>query len=101
MAVKAVPAELSPSQVESLLNDMLDESRDRSDGPGLGELRKRMAATIACHAAIKINMPLTTEKMRWLLDELARSECPMSCPHGRPIALKYGTQDILKAFHRV
>ena len=101
VAVKAVPAELSPSQVESLLNDMLDESRDRSDGPGLGELRKRMAATIACHAAIKINMPLTTEKMRWLLDELARSECPMSCPHGRPIALKYGTQDILKAFHRV
>ena len=101
VAVKAVPAELSPSQVESLLNAMLDESRDRSDGPGLGELRKRMAATIACHAAIKINMPLTTEKMRWLLDELARSECPMSCPHGRPIALKYGTQDILKAFHRV
>lgn len=101
VAVKAVPAELSPSQVESLLNDILDESRDRSDGSGLGELRKRMAATIACHAAIKINMPLTTEKMRWLLEELARSECPMSCPHGRPIALKYGTQDILKAFHRV
>ena len=101
VAVKAVPAELSPSQVESLLNDILDESRDRSDSPGLGEVRKRMAATIACHAAIKINMPLTTEKMRWLLEELARSECPMSCPHGRPIALKYGTQDILKAFHRV
>ena len=101
VAVKAVPAELSPSQVGSLLNDILDESRDRSDRPGLGEVRKRMAATIACHAAIKINMPLTTEKMRWLLDELARSECPMSCPHGRPIALKYGTQDILKAFHRV
>ena len=101
IVVKAAPAELSASQIESLLHDLLDESRERVGGTGLGDLRKRMAATIACHAAIKINMPLTTEKMRWLLDELARSECPMSCPHGRPIALKYGTQDILKAFHRV
>lgn len=101
IAVKAAPAELSAPQVEALLHDLLDESREPWDGLSLGELRKRMAATIACHAAVKVNMPLTTEKMRWMLDELARSECPMSCPHGRPIALKYGTRDILKAFHRI
>ena len=101
VAVKAAPAELSAPQVESLVFEILDHARDGASPPSLGELRKRMAATIACHAAIKVNMPLTTEKMRWLLEELARSECPMSCPHGRPIALKYGTQEILKAFHRI
>ena len=46
-------------------------------------------------------MPLTEEKMRWLLVELAKSDCPMACPHGRPIALRYGTREILKAFHRI
>ena len=46
-------------------------------------------------------MPLDETKMRWLLSELAKTECPMSCPHGRPIALKYGLKDILKAFHRI
>ena len=101
IAIKAAPAELSHRQVESLIRDLLDDRRDAGQGLTLGGLRKRMAATIACHAAIKINMPLPDEKMRWLLEELARTECPMSCPHGRPIALRYGTRDILKAFHRL
>ena len=101
VAVKAAPAGLSPRQVETLIQELLQDSDDAGPSQPLGELRKRMAATIACHAAIKVNMPLTPEKMRWLLDELARTECPMSCPHGRPIALKYGTRDILKAFHRL
>lgn len=101
IAVQSAPAELSATHVEALLQDLLDDSRERGTGLGLADLRKRMAATIACHAAIKINTPLATEKMTWLLEELARSECPMSCPHGRPIALKYGTREILKAFHRV
>ena len=101
VAVKAAPAELSAKQVEALLRELLDGSRDGASSLSLGDLRRRMAATIACHAAIKINMPLTDEKMTWLLVELAKSDCPMACPHGRPIALRYGTREILKAFHRV
>ncbi len=101
VAVRAAPAELKPKQVESLMNEILDNFREAGRRLGLADLRKRMAATIACHAAIKVNMPLVPDKMRWLLEELARTECPMSCPHGRPIALKYGTTDILKAFHRI
>lgn len=100
LAVKATPAELKHSQVESLILELLDHSREEGSRTGLAGLRKRMAATIACHAAIKVNMPLGSEKMRWLLEELARTDCPMSCPHGRPIALRYGTDEILKAFHR-
>ena len=101
VAVKATPAELLPRDVESLILELLDDSRDAGRGLTLGQLRRRMAATIACHAAIKVNMPLEEEKMRWLLEQLALTDCPMSCPHGRPIALKYGTREILKAFHRI
>lgn len=101
VAVKAVPAELSHRDVEALVAELLDDACDGGRDLTLGALRKRMAATIACHAAIKVNMPLAEEKMRWLLEQLARTDCPMSCPHGRPIALRYGTTDILKAFHRL
>ena len=101
VAVRTAPSELSPRQVEELLRELLDGSPDGASGMSLGDLRRRMAATIACHAAVKINMPLTAEKMRWLLVELAKSDCPMACPHGRPIALRYGTREILKAFHRI
>ena len=101
IAVKAAPSELLPGQVEALMRESLDDPQAGTRSLTLADLRKRLAATVACHAAIKINMPLETEKMRWLLEELARSDCPMSCPHGRPIALKYSTREILKAFHRL
>jgi DNA mismatch repair protein MutL len=67
----------------------------------LDKIGYRIAASIACHAAIKVNMPLDQNKMEWLLAELARTECPMACPHGRPIVLRYSMKDIQKAFKRI
>ena len=46
-------------------------------------------------------MKLDQTKMEWLLSALAATDYPMSCPHGRPIALRYSTNDILKGFHRI
>jgi len=64
-------------------------------------LRLRIAASIACHSAIKVNTPLDQAQMEWLLSELARTEHPTSCPHGRPIVLLYSWKDIQRAFHRI
>ncbi len=101
VAVKAAPAALSPHEVETLIHEILDTPEKELRELSLSDLQRRVAATIACHAAIKVNMPLDRPKMQWMLDELAKTDCPMSCPHGRPIALKYGLRDILKAFHRI
>ncbi len=101
IAVKAAPATLSPREVETLVNEILETPQREMRALSLADLRRWMAATVACHAAIKINTPLEPEKMRWLLNTLAKTDCPMACPHGRPIALKYGMRDILKAFHRI
>jgi DNA mismatch repair protein MutL len=101
LAVKAAPAGLSPKEVETLLHEILDTPDRELRELSLQDLQRRIAASIACHAAIKINMPLDHAKMQWLLAELARTDCPMACPHGRPIALKYGLKEILKAFHRI
>ena len=70
-------------------------------GISLESLRGKIAASVSCHAAIKINMALDETKMNWLLRELARTECPMTCPHGRPIVLKYSMKEIQKAFKRI
>jgi len=64
-------------------------------------LQAKIAASTACHAAIKVNMPLEQAKMEWLLDALAKTDCPMSCPHGRPVVLRYSLKEIEKAFHRI
>jgi DNA mismatch repair protein MutL len=67
----------------------------------LDDVRRGIAASIACRAAIKINMKLEPVKMEWLLASLAACDYPMACPHGRPIALRYSMREILKSFHRM
>jgi DNA mismatch repair protein MutL len=101
IAVKLAPAGIEATQVEHMLHDLLDQLSHEEQTVNLEKVRARIAASIACHAAIKVNMPLEQNKMEWLLAELAKTECPMSCPHGRPVVLRYSMKDIQKAFKRI
>ena len=101
VVVKTVPAGVETSDVERMLGELLVEFEHEAQAMNLDALRHRIAASIACHAAIKVNMPLEQNKMEWLLQELAKTECPMSCPHGRPVVLRYSVKDIQRAFKRI
>jgi DNA mismatch repair protein MutL len=100
-AVKVAPAGVDAAQVEHMLHELLDQFAREDQALNMEKVRTRVAASIACHAAIKVNMPLEQKKMEWLLAELAKTECPMSCPHGRPVVLRYSMKDIQKAFKRI
>jgi DNA mismatch repair protein MutL len=101
IAVKIAPAGLEASQVEHMLHELLDQLLREDQRINLETVRTRIAASIACHAAIKVNMPLEQNKMEWLLAELAKTDCPMTCPHGRPVVLRYSLKDIQRAFKRI
>jgi DNA mismatch repair protein MutL len=101
IAVKAAPAAVAPADLEKVLSEVLEVAQGELRGVSLDDLRRAIAASIACRAAIKVNMRLDQTKMEWLLRALAATDCPMSCPHGRPIALQYSMREILKAFHRI
>ncbi|HVH88567.1 MAG TPA: DNA mismatch repair endonuclease MutL [Terriglobales bacterium] len=101
IVVKAVPAGVESCDIEQLLGELFIEFEREQQAMNLEAIRHRIAASIACHAAIKVNMPLEQNKMEWLLKELAQTECPMSCPHGRPVVLRYSVKDIQRAFKRI
>ena len=101
IAVKAAPANVGPQDLERILFEILEIAENEMRSASLDDLRRNICASIACRAAIKINMRLDFAKMEWLLRALAATDCPMSCPHGRPIAMHYSTREILKAFHRI
>jgi DNA mismatch repair protein MutL len=101
VAVKTAPGGVRPADVEKMLVELLDQFQQEEQALNLDKIRAKIAASIACHAAIKINMPLEQNKMEWLLKELAKTECPMSCPHGRPVVLRYSVKEIQKAFKRI
>jgi DNA mismatch repair protein MutL len=101
IAVKAAPAAIGAGDLERVLFEILEIAEGELRGVSIDDLRRGIAASLACRAAIKINMRLDQSKMEWLLRSLAATSCPMSCPHGRPIALHYPMREILKAFHRI
>jgi len=101
VAIKVAPAGVEAAQIEHMLHELLDQFSREEQALNMEKVRARIAASIACHAAIKVNMPLQQNKMEWLLAELAKTECPMSCPHGRPVVLRYSMKDIQKAFKRI
>jgi len=101
VAVKVAPAGVDAGAVEKMLHELLDQISREEQSLNLEKIRGRIAASIACHAAIKVNMPLEQNKMEWLLAELAKTDHPMSCPHGRPVVLRYSVKDIQKAFKRI
>ena len=100
LAIKAAPVGLEGRELERMLEEVLAVP-DKEQQENAETRRRRIAASIACHAAIKVNMPLEPTKIAWLLAELAKTEHPMSCPHGRPIALRYSHKDIQRAFQRI
>jgi len=101
IAIKVAPAGIEACDIEHMLHDLLDQISHEEQILNMDTVRARIAASVACHAAIKVNMPLEQNKMEWLLAELAKTDCPMSCPHGRPVVLRYSLKDIQKAFKRI
>src|SRR6202453_4650395 len=101
VAVKVAPAGVDAAAVEKMLHELLDQISREEQSLNLEKIRGRIAASIACHAAIKVNMPLEQNKMEWLLGELAKTQHPMACPHGRPVVLRYSVKEIQRAFKRI
>jgi len=101
IAIQSAPAGITADEVGNMLGELLEQFEREEQVLNLEKIRTRIAASIACHAAIKVNMALDTAKMEWLLAELAKTKYPMSCPHGRPVVLRYSVKDIQKAFKRI
>jgi len=101
VAIQGTPAGIASRDAEKLLFEILDGVARENNAMSIDSLQSKIAASTACHAAIKVNTPLESEKMEWLLGELAKTEYPMSCPHGRPVVLRYSVREIERAFKRI
>ena len=101
VAIQAAPAGITSGDAEKLLYEILDGIARENQAISIDSLQAKIAASTSCHAAIKVNTPLDPTKMEWLLGELAKTEYPMSCPHGRPVVLRYSVREIERAFKRI
>jgi DNA mismatch repair protein MutL len=83
----AVPALLDPADAEAAVRALAEDLEGLDSGSRVEDALRQIAATMACHAAVKANYPLTLEKMRYILEELRRTAYSSVCPHGRPVVI--------------
>jgi DNA mismatch repair protein MutL len=99
--LSAVPALLAPGECESAVRALANDLEGLDKGSRVEDALRRIAATTACHAAVKANYPLTREKMQFILDELRRTAYSTVCPHGRPVVLRLTRREIERNFQRI
>jgi DNA mismatch repair protein MutL len=99
--VAAYPAILRRDECEAALRALAGDLDGLERGAAVGEALGRIAATMACHAAVKANDPLTHDKMVHILDELRRTAYSTICPHGRPVMLRLTRREVEKNFQRI
>ena len=99
--VAAVPALLGHAECENAVRAMAEDLEGLDHGAVVGDAIGRIAASTACHAAVKANDRLTMEKMTWILQELRRTAYSTVCPHGRPVLLRLTRQALEKRFERI
>ena len=97
----ALPALLDPGECEAAVRALAEDLEGLAGGTGVDDALRKIAATMACHAAVKANYPLTLDKMRYILEELRRTAYSSVCPHGRPVVLRLTRREIEKNFQRI
>jgi DNA mismatch repair protein MutL len=99
--VTSVPALLRIEDCSRALAALAEDLEGLDRGAQVQDALQRIAATTACHAAVKANYPLTYEKMAHILDELRATSYSTICPHGRPVMLRLTRREIEKNFDRI
>jgi DNA mismatch repair protein MutL len=101
LRVTAVPVLLRREECDAAMRTLAEDLEGLDGGSPVEEAVRRIAATMACHAAVKANDPLTPEKMAHILEELRQTAYSTICPHGRPVMLRLTRREVEKNFQRI
>lgn len=99
--ISAFPSLLRRDACDAALRSLAEDLEGLDRGKHVDDALRQLAATMACHAAVKANYPLTPEKMAHILDELRRTAYSTVCPHGRPVMLRLTRREVEKNFQRI
>lgn len=101
VAVRQVPEILAEANYSRAVQRLIEDLERLYREGMLESFGDEMRKSIACQASVKINMPLSREKMEWMIANLLKTRTPQVCPHGRPIILRISHYEIEKNFRRI
>jgi DNA mismatch repair protein MutL len=98
--IRAAPAALKGKDPAKVLRDLIDELVESCVTRRLAPTREQIWIMSSCKMAVKAGDPLSMAEMEKLILDLSSTENPYLCPHGRPITITLGVDDLLRKFKR-
>ncbi|HXH62074.1 MAG TPA: DNA mismatch repair endonuclease MutL [Fimbriimonadaceae bacterium] len=98
--VRTVPAAIRGRSAMQLLKDLAEELADGSAQGCLVPARDEIYILCSCKMAVKAGDKLGHAEMERLVHDLAQTENPYLCPHGRPITVVMPKSDLMRRFKR-
>lgn len=98
--IRAVPGGLDVSSPERLLRDLLAELAGGDRLRSAQSHLERLTIATACHTAVRAGDRLNGEQMAMLLRDLAETDDPFTCFHGRPTMITIPLTDVDRWFLR-
>ena len=99
--LRAVPELLGTADPAPALERLLRDFLERGDAEwAVSGARERLAATLACHSAVRAGQVLSQQSMTAILRDLGRAQHPTLCPHGRPTSVRIPRDEIARWFGR-
>jgi DNA mismatch repair protein MutL len=98
--IRAVPAILAERDFARALREIVDEMEEFGDRAAPSDARHKVWITSACRMAVKAGDPLRIHEIEKLIADLADTENPYLCPHGRPITVTLTYEELLRRFKR-
>ncbi|MCW5946325.1 MAG: DNA mismatch repair endonuclease MutL [Fimbriimonadales bacterium] len=98
--VRSIPSALTSKDFMKTLRDIAEELAASGGRLRPSDAREKIWITAACRMAVKANDPLSIAEMEKLVADLAETENPYLCPHGRPITITLSYDELMRRFKR-
>jgi DNA mismatch repair protein MutL len=100
-AITAAPALLPEADYVPTVRQMIAELAEVEESEKLRQHLEERLATIACHSVIRANRKLEPGEIRALLVDLDQTDRATQCPHGRPVLIEFGREQLDRLFKRI
>lgn len=98
--VRAMPALVGRADPAAILKALVEGWEEEASTPSVAEQYHAVLASLACHSAVRSGRRLELPEMRRLLEDWRDAGLPVTCPHGRRIAMRLTIVELDRIFGR-
>jgi DNA mismatch repair protein MutL len=95
--LRTAPSVLQAGNIAQTVLEILDSIGEERE-PSTRE--DKVISSLACHGSVRAGQVLKPDEIGRLIQDLERTESPLTCPHGRPTMIRFSAAQLEREFGR-